>query len=445
MSANQWPACARTSTEVDSSHALWGTFSNLMSTSPKRRHGGLDGLRGFAALLVFGVHMWIYQLPNTLTLKRDWWGEALLFEARVAFVMFFVLSGYLLYRPFARAALGESAPESIRAYLVRRAARILPAYYLALLGALVLVGSAGAVEGRRMIESGEIPLFFLFAQNYSADTLLRLNAATWTLVVEVAFYLLLPIVALFALRRCYGSARAQLALLLALVGIGVTWNLVGYAAGWGAVASHAPPSFLPYFACGMMVALLVERVRAGHLRALDGRATVVLTAAAVTTLVANGYWHATDHSPDGFLIEVFADLPAALAFAAIVAAIVIGTGAGLRWLSCRPLSWFGEISYGFYLWHVPLMVWARGHGLLDGGILLDVALVLPVAVALGAASWYALERPLMRRAEGLRRKRTDDEEAAISATRHGRSRWRTPAHTEPPPASLSARGAASPR
>ena len=70
------------------------------------RQSGLDGLRGLAALLVFGVHMWIYQLPNTVELRRDSLAELVLFEARVAFAMFFVLSGYLLYRPFARAALG---------------------------------------------------------------------------------------------------------------------------------------------------------------------------------------------------------------------------------------------------------------------------------------------------------------------------------------------------
>ena len=77
------------------------------------RQSGLDGLRGLAALCVFAVHVWIYQLPNTVDLQRDSFGELVLFEARVAFVMFFVLSGYLLYRPFARAALGESSPVSV--------------------------------------------------------------------------------------------------------------------------------------------------------------------------------------------------------------------------------------------------------------------------------------------------------------------------------------------
>jgi peptidoglycan/LPS O-acetylase OafA/YrhL len=400
-----------------------------MPTASRHREAGLDGLRGLAALLVFGVHIWIYQLPNTLELSRDWWGEALLFEARVSFVMFFVLSGYLLYRPFARAALGAGPPASVRSYLVRRAARIMPAYYLALAGALVLLSTAGAVEGRRMVEGFELPLFLTFTQNYSPDTLLMLNAATWTLTIEVAFYLMLPLVALVALRRCYGSARAQCLLLGSLVLVGLVWNVIDYAAGWGPVARHSPPSFLPYFACGMLVALAVERARARALPELGGAATALLAGGAAIALVSNGFWHATDRSPDGFLIETFVDLPAACAFAAIIAALVLGTGAGLRWLAWRPFSWLGQISYGMYLWHVPLIVWARAHGVLDGGAALDIALVLPVAIALGAASWYLVELPLMKKA--ARRPRTAREGPELEDAQ--RSQARTIALANPSP------------
>ena len=62
----------------------------------------------------------------------------------------------------------------------------------------------------------------------------------------------------------------------------------------------------------------------------------------------------------------------------------------------------GEITYGFYLWHIPLLVCARGLGILPSGIVLGLA-VLPVAIAFGAASWYWLERPIMRRAARLPR------------------------------------------
>jgi len=93
---------------------------------------------------------------------------------------------------------------------------------------------------------------------------------------------------------------------------------------------------------------------------------------------------------------------AAVAFAAVIASLVLGTGTGARWLGWRPLAWMGEITYGFYLWHIPLLVLARGTGLLPSGIVLALV-VLPVAVAFGAASWYLVERPIMRRAARLPR------------------------------------------
>ena len=64
-----------------------------MTKATQRRYAALDGMRGIAALTVFSIHVWIYQLPNTVELRRDSWEKMLLFEGRVAFVMFFVLSG----------------------------------------------------------------------------------------------------------------------------------------------------------------------------------------------------------------------------------------------------------------------------------------------------------------------------------------------------------------
>jgi peptidoglycan/LPS O-acetylase OafA/YrhL len=111
----------------------------------------------------------------------------------------------------------------------------------------------------------------------------------------------------------------------------------------------------------------------------------------------------------------------------------------------------GEITYGFYLWHIPLLVLARATGLLPTGIALGLA-VLPVAIAFGAASWYWIEQPLMRRAARLPRSGTEAsglagpaEPDVATATRPGRSRSRTPARTGTRPASSSGRAVAQQR
>jgi acetyltransferase len=399
------------------------------------RQHALDGMRGIAALSVFAIHLWIYQLPDSFALRRDSWETLVLFEGRVAFVMFFVLSGYLLYRGFARAGIGSGEPVSTGGYLLRRAARILPAYYVALAGTLVLLTLAGdGTPGRRMVDGSDLPLFLIFGQNYSHDTVLMFNAATWTLTVEVAFYLMLPLVGLIALKLA--PARSQVVLPASLVIAGLGWNLAHHLAGWGTVGGHAPPAFLQYFACGMLVALAVEWSRArGH--SLSRAQSIGLSAGAVVLLLGNGLWHARLGQVNGFTMEVFADLAAAVAFAAIIASLVLGTGSGLRWLAWRPLAWIGTITYGLYLWHIPVIVFARGNGLLPGDAL-SALVALPIAIALGAASWYLLEQPLMKRAAGLSRTR----EEAPTEARSARSRSRIPARIGRRPASWSGRAAA---
>jgi hypothetical protein len=89
----------------------------------------LDGLRGIAALAVVCMHVWLYGHANDGTASRSGLLDYAAVELRLALLLFFVLSGYLLYHPFARAARGDNAPVALGRYAVRRAARIVPAYY----------------------------------------------------------------------------------------------------------------------------------------------------------------------------------------------------------------------------------------------------------------------------------------------------------------------------
>lgn len=360
------------------------------------RAAGLDGLRGLAALAVFAVHIWIYTEPSRPA--RDGFWDLLVFEFRLSVILFFALSGFLLFRHFARAAIRGGEPVDLGGYAKRRLTRVLPAYYVAMIGTFALLWGATSTPGVRLVDADEVALFALFAQNYSEDTLIRFNPVTWTLCLEVAFYALLPLIGLAAHRL--RTPRRQALLLGGAITAGIAWNGLVHVAGWNSVAAKALPAYLPYFALGMLLALLIEaRLHgAGRRPSLGPAATAALAGGGLALVVLDGWWHAmAGANPDRLLIGVFTDLPAGVGFAAMIAASVLGRGAGVAWMRLPPFVWTGLVSYGFYLWHVPLILFLKRLGLLPGDFVAAAAVALPLSLAIAAASWYLLERPLIRR------------------------------------------------
>src|SRR3954465_9507770 len=108
----------------------------MASTQRTTRTAGLDGLRTVAALSVLCFHAWLYGFDHPYAITRDSVFDRVMFEMRLGLVFFFVLSGYLLYRAYARAALTGAGRVDVRRYARRRVARIVPAYWLGALGAV---------------------------------------------------------------------------------------------------------------------------------------------------------------------------------------------------------------------------------------------------------------------------------------------------------------------
>ena len=144
------------------------------------RLDALDGLRGLAALGIVLLHVWMFDHGDA---GRPPKGPAdlVIGELRLGVPLFFVLSGFLVFRPWAAAALdGRPAPRPGR-YVLRRAARIVPAYWAAL---------AAAFVGLRVVDH---PLLEATAKQ-------DLDPPMWTLGVEVSFYAILPLVGWAATR-----------------------------------------------------------------------------------------------------------------------------------------------------------------------------------------------------------------------------------------------------
>jgi peptidoglycan/LPS O-acetylase OafA/YrhL len=247
-------------------------------------------------------------------------------------------------------------------------------------------------------------MFALFAQNYSLTTVMKINPVTWTLGVEVAFYLALPLIGALAFllgRRL--RLTPHVLLLVGLLAVTVGWNALVHFKGWNTLASKALPAYIGHFACGMLVALWAERRRArlGAGATLGRSATAVLFAAGAATVVASAYWHETSAS---FTLAgaLLTTLPAAIGFAGVIAAAAIGSGFSVRWLGTRALAGVGVISYGVYLWHLPLLLVTRRLGLLTSLMIPRLAIVLAVTLPVAWLSWTRLERPLIKRGSRTR-------------------------------------------
>ena len=135
------------------------------AASRDHRSAAIDGLRALAAVSVVGYHAWLYSLPVVSAGYRNTTADTLAHELRLGLVLFFVLSGFLLFGPWVRSALDGTPRPRPFAYLVRRAARIGPAYYAAVLGSVALLwGLDRGTAGLRLPDPGDLWLFGVFGQ-----------------------------------------------------------------------------------------------------------------------------------------------------------------------------------------------------------------------------------------------------------------------------------------
>jgi peptidoglycan/LPS O-acetylase OafA/YrhL len=266
--------------------------------------------------------------------------------------------------------------------------------------------------------------YFLFGQNLSLGTVLQGIGPAWTLCVEMSFYATLPLYAVLVERWLggrspVGQARRELWLLAALAVASVAVRALQHAVldtGRGPVLAFLLPSFVLWFGLGMALAVLSATGAAPRLHAAVARhpGACWLLAAALLALAAFGM-----DLPQGFL-GAYTDLTWAgehVVYAAIAVCLlapatlgVHGGGAVRRLLAWRPLAVLGLISYGIYLYHLPLLIefGARGwpHRLLPFAPTLGSALLtLAAAGAAAAVSYRVVERPFLARK--LRRVRPD--------------------------------------
>lgn len=337
------------------------------------------------------LHVWMFHQGDLGSPDRTALDTAIS-QLRLGMPLFFVLSGFLIFRPFVAAMIDGRDRPDVRRYAIRRAARIVPAYWVAILIPAALLawldhGQARPVE--------QLPIFLLFAQNYVDATSQGLNPPTWTIVVEVSFYVAVPIAAVLlglAMAKLSGSRARRTVLAVVCIGLLL---LGGYVLGQCALngPNHSPLKDsllgrLNSFAAGMLVAVLVHRRTsrpgAAYALVIGGTALVLLEA------VVRGY-----SLLDPTLRDVIVDTPASIGFAMIIGGFALATIPGEAVLARGPLQWYGKLSYGLYLWHFPVIFTLRSLDWWPPSLLGALVAVMVPSTLLAMLSWSLLEKPAM--------------------------------------------------
>jgi len=218
----------------------------------------LDTLRFIGALCVLTTHT---AFQSGAYVRHGVWG-ALLSRLDVGVAIFFVLSGFLLFRPHVAAAVARRPGPSVGRYYWKRFLRIYPVYALAVVIALALIPENRGTSFLGWLRS------LAMLDTFVAHQLPQGLTQMWSLAVEVSFYLVLPLLAALSFGRGVHRVHAGrfVTLLVAMTAASVAWHLwLGSASAVQSVGMPMVwlPSYLTWFAVGMGLAFVHTRVAAG--------------------------------------------------------------------------------------------------------------------------------------------------------------------------------------
>jgi peptidoglycan/LPS O-acetylase OafA/YrhL len=366
----------------------------------------LDSLRGLAALMVLATHV-AFVLPADAPARP--------YQARLeaAFAVFFVISGFLLYRPFVKARLLGETPLSARAYGWRRFLRIVPAFWVAVTVIAVWIGVEHAFSPSNLLAN------YGFLQVYRGSSHANVIPQAWTLGVEVAFYALLPLWAVLMRRTPGRSFAVRLRWELVVVGVviagSLAWNAVLVFGGSVDRIPFEPtpilaalPGYMDHIGLGMLLAVvsvwLAHRDRGlpQPLAFLARFPSVCFAIALVAIWIGATQIGLTGapgelYSPGQYIERHL--LNSVIAVALVLPAVFGDSRAGLtrRILGSPVLIYLGLISYGFYLFHLAvidqLLAW-RFYDLTFSFWLWFLVAGAGAAI-LGSLSYYLVERPAL--------------------------------------------------
>jgi peptidoglycan/LPS O-acetylase OafA/YrhL len=360
----------------------------------------LEGIRGFCGVYIALIHTWLRacQLRPNLSRFTPFPQHFVAFN-HATIAIFIVISGYVLGLPVARR--GQTFSGSIATFIQRRALRILPAYFAALVIATIVSLIVAPVFGEQLTPHGlltSLALHVTMLHNLSNRAIVTLDAPMWSVAVECDIYLLFPFV-LVPLARRFGFGP----MIAAAWALGLTPTLIG-------ALRHRPASYslaetclwyIGCFALGYAAANFLTSKDPVALRRLERWPWQPLAVVFfVGVVISSTFTRPFDIKHGGlWLIDLFAGLAIAAQFIADAQARARGRRTWFeRFFLWRPLLILGTFSYSFYLIHLPIIDLIISRAPANWSGLEVVALGLGgLVLALGVAYGFyrAFERPFM--------------------------------------------------
>jgi peptidoglycan/LPS O-acetylase OafA/YrhL len=354
------------------------------ATAPaKRRVVGLDGIRGIAALFVVLHHTYLISYPTYPVNSGPWW-LAWLMYGHLAVVVFIALSGFSLAIGPARRdwQLGGKAR-----FAFRRAWRILPPYWAALVFSLIMAWTVAPEPGSAVPNGRAVAVYGLLLQDIIGSPVP--NGAFWSIAVEAQLYIVFPLL-LVMLRRA--SAIAMVTAVTILV------STVGVLAPHVSAVHlliRLTPQFAALFALGLASAGILRAGQRVQRLPWQWFSLAALAPVLVALVVKGSVWFQNE--------QYWVDLALGPAIACFLAAVATGRARSVQWLlDTWPVRRLGSFSYSLYLIHAPIVVaislkvvGPHVHGGLPR-FFLTLALALPISLI--AARWFAavFEIPFIR-------------------------------------------------
>ncbi|MGV0799206.1 acyltransferase, partial [Mycolicibacterium elephantis] len=338
-------------------------------------------MRACAAMGVVVTHV-AFQTGHTGGVAGRLFGR---FDLAVA--VFFAISGFLLWRGHAAAVRGLRPTPPTGHYLRSRVVRIMPGYLVAVVVILLLLPDAKA---DLTVWLANLTL----TQIYVPLTLTAGLTQMWSLSVEVAFYLVLPLLAVLAR---WVPVRARIPVIATAAVASLAWGLIPFGAPDGVNPLNWPPAFFSWFAAGMLLAeLTVTPIGWAH-RLARRRVLMAVIAVAAFLVAASpvaGPEGLTPGTVEQFVVKT---AMGAVVAAALMAPLVLDRpDTPHRLLGSEPMVTLGRWSYGLFIWHLAALAMVFpviGEFAFNGHMPVVLTLTLVFGFAIAAVSYALVESP----------------------------------------------------